>query len=228
MMTSKFEANYSSNSSANHKIGFETRSSKRNGICWVRCLSLDNDSHNSGSFLSSPLSPAVPKFNDNKPGNLYNSNYLVYHHVILFFSSLVAAYLLFSWSFLYHNLPFGLLGLFYQDLPNCSSASVANSRSTTSSGKFKSTNKQQIQQSTKSAKNIFIYFLFMILCYTPLFFVYIISAINNLNSMVLRTFPVTVAFMNSSINPFLYCWRIPELRTAVFKTARLLSCGEMD
>ena len=113
-----------------------TRSSRSNEICWVRCLSLDNDSHNSGSFLSSPLSPAVPKFNDNKPGNLYNSNYLVYHHVILFFNSLVAAYLLFSWSFLYHNLPFGLLGLFYQDLPNCSPASVANSRSTTSNGKF--------------------------------------------------------------------------------------------
>ena len=90
------------------------------------------------------------------------------------------------------------------------------------------TNKQQIRQSTKSAKNIFIYFLVMILCYTPLFFVYIISAINNLNSIVLWTFPVTVAFMNSSINPFLYCWRTPELRRAVFKTARLLFCREMD
>ena len=32
------------------------------------------------------------------------------------------------------------------------------------------TNKQQIRQSTKSAKNIFIYFLVMILFYTPLFF----------------------------------------------------------
>ena len=90
------------------------------------------------------------------------------------------------------------------------------------------TNKQQIRQSTKSAKNIFIYFLVMILCYTPLFFVYIISAINNLNSIVLWTFPVTVAFVNSSINPFLYCWRTPELRRAVFKTARLLFCREMD
>ena len=90
------------------------------------------------------------------------------------------------------------------------------------------TNKQQIRQSTKSAKNIFIYFLVMILCYTPLFFVYIISAINNLNSIVLQTFPATLVFVNSSINPFLYCWRIPELRTAVFKTARLLFCREMD
>ena len=90
------------------------------------------------------------------------------------------------------------------------------------------TNNNHIRQSTRSAKSIFIYFLVMILCYTPLFFVHIISAINISNSIILWTFPITAAFMNSSINPFLYCWRIPELRTAVFKTARLLSCREMD
>ena len=90
------------------------------------------------------------------------------------------------------------------------------------------TNNNHIRQSTRSAKSIFIYFLVMILCYTPLFFVHIISAINISNSIILWTFPITAAFMNSSINPFLYCWRIPELRTAVFKTARLLSCREME
>ena len=86
------------------------------------------------------------------------------------------------------------------------------------------TNKQQIRQSTKSAKSISSWF------YATLhhFFVHIISAINNLNSIILWTFPVTVVFVNSSINPFLYCWLIPELRTAVFQTARLLSCREMD
>ena len=90
------------------------------------------------------------------------------------------------------------------------------------------TNNNHIRQSTRSAKSIFIYFLVMILCYTPLFFVHIISAINISNSIILWTFPITAAFMNSSINPFLYCWRIPELRTAVFKTARLLSCRKID
>ena len=90
------------------------------------------------------------------------------------------------------------------------------------------TNNNHIRQSTRSAKSIFIYFLVMILCYTPLFFVHIISAINISNSIILWTFPITAAFMNSSINPFLYYWRIPELRTAVFKTARLLSCREME
>ena len=90
------------------------------------------------------------------------------------------------------------------------------------------TNNHHIRQSTNSAKNIFIYFLVMILCYTPSFFVHIISAINNATSIILWTFSVAAAFMNSSINPFLYCWRIPELWTAVFKTARLLSCREID
>ncbi|CAH3140694.1 unnamed protein product [Pocillopora meandrina] len=50
----------------------------------------------------------------------------------------------------------------------------------------------------------------------------------SLDLQVIRTFPVTVAFMNSSINPFLYCWRMTELRTAVFKTAKLFSCRQTN
>ena len=90
------------------------------------------------------------------------------------------------------------------------------------------THKQQIRQSTKSAKNIFIYFLTMILCYSPFSIVVIISGFTSLDLQVIRTFPVTVAFMNSSINPFLYCWCMTELRTAVFKTAKLFSCRRTD
>ena len=184
-----------------------TRSIRSNEICWVRCLSLDNDSHNSGSFLSSPLSPAVPKFNDNKPGNLYNSNYLVYYHVILFFNTLVTAYLLFSCSFfiticllvcLVCFIKIYRIVLRHQLQIHVQQQALENSTDS---------NKQQIQKTTKNAKNIFIYFLVMILFYTPLFFVHIFSAINNLNSRILLTFPVTLAFMNSSINPFLYCCR---------------------
>ena len=52
------------------------------------------------------------------------------------------------------------------------------------------TNNHHIRQSTRSAKSIFIYFLVMILCYTPLFFVHIISAINNSKSIILCTFPL--------------------------------------
>ena len=68
----------------------------------------------------------------------------------------------------------------------------------------------------------------MILCYSPFSIAVIISGFNSLDLQVIRTFPVTVAFMNSSINPFLYCWRMTELRTAVFKTAKLFSCRQTD
>ena len=90
------------------------------------------------------------------------------------------------------------------------------------------TNKQQIRQSIRSAKNVFIYFLAMILCYSPLLIGVIISGFTSVDLKVIWTFPVTVAFMNSFINPFLYCWRMIELRAAVLKTAKFFSCRQTD
>ena len=90
------------------------------------------------------------------------------------------------------------------------------------------THEQQIRQSNRSAKNIFIYFLAMILCYSPFSIVVIISGSINVDLKVIPTFSFTVVLMNSFINPFLYCWRMTELREAVFKAARLFSCRETD
>ena len=85
-------------------------------------------------------------------------------------------------------------------------------------------NRQRMQRTRKSAKNTFIYFITMIVCYVPMF----------VTMFVLSTYPDlwtrawnltdTVAFMNSSINPILYCWRLQELRTAVVKAAKLVFC----
>ena len=196
------------------------------------CFSLDDDSHNSGSFLSSPISTAVPKFNDNKPGNLYNSNYLVYYHLILFFIYLVAECLsLFCFSFWYHNFPLSELVCFiknhlivrrHQLQIHVQQQAIQQKENSTD------TNTQQIRQSTWNAKNIFIYFLAMILCYSPFSIVVIISVSINVNLKVIPTFSFTVVLMNSFINPFLYCWRMTELREAVFKAARLFSCRETD
>ena len=90
------------------------------------------------------------------------------------------------------------------------------------------TNNHHIRQSTRSAKNIFIYFLAMILCYSPFSIAVIISGFIGVDLKVIPTFSFTVVLMNSSINPFLYCWRMTELREAVFKAARLFSCRETD
>ena len=91
-----------------------------------------------------------------------------------------------------------------------------------------SENNQNMLRSTKSAKNTFIYYAVMLLCYTPLFIGVSVSvSVPVYDSSKAWIFVETVAFMNSSINPFLYCWRLRELRTAVVKTARQMLCKQM-
>ena len=300
MITSKFEANYSSNSSANHKIGFETvviancilnaplmlLSIVGNALVLVAILKTPSLRSPSVIFLCNlavsdllvglvvqpvyiveQMVKTVPKLQEATRGmgfagcgvslwtmtaitvdrflalhyHLQYPNLMTTSRAIYTIITIWCIITLFSFSILWSLSVYYFFATFciticllvclvcfikiyrivrrHQLQIHVQQQAVENSTDT---------NKQQIRQSTKSAKNIFIYFLVMILCYTPWFFVCIIAAINNLNSIVLRTFPVTVVFVNSSINPFLYCWRTPELRMAVFKTARLLFCREVD
>ncbi len=85
---------------------------------------------------------------------------------------------------------------------------------------------QNMPRLTKSAKNTFLYYIVMILCYTPLFASMSILAISRNRWTIAWTFADTVAFMNSAINPILYCWRFRELRTAVGKLARQIFCKQ--
>ncbi|XP_078344380.1 melanocyte-stimulating hormone receptor-like [Oculina patagonica] len=83
-------------------------------------------------------------------------------------------------------------------------------------------------QSTKNVKNTFIYFIVMILCYSPVVISLSILVISPHHWTNEWTFAETVAFMNSSINPILYCWRLGELRTAVLKTAKQMLCKRTE
>ena len=80
----------------------------------------------------------------------------------------------------------------------------------------------------KSAMNTFIYYLCMILCYTPLLISMLILAIYPNHWTAAWNFTDTVCFMNSSINPFLYCWRLSELRAAILKIIRNMLCKHSD
>ena len=81
-------------------------------------------------------------------------------------------------------------------------------------------------QSKKSAINTFIYYVCMTLCYLPVFISVLILVIFPNRPRKAWIFSDTVLFLNSSINPFLYCWRLYELRTAVLKTLRKLLSRE--
>ena len=72
-----------------------------------------------------------------------------------------------------------------------------------------------------SAMNSFVFYIALIICYLP---IYVLSILHGLSIKDWQTaewyFAHTAVFMNSSINPILYCWRHRELRVAVLKTAR--------
>lgn len=94
--------------------------------------------------------------------------------------------------------------------------------------RFNAENNQNIERSKKNAMNTFIYYIVMILCYTPMFIIMFISTISRIRWTNTWNLTETVVFMNSSINPCLYCWRLRELRTAVLKTARQWLCRQSD
>ncbi|XP_032232302.2 histamine H2 receptor [Nematostella vectensis] len=72
----------------------------------------------------------------------------------------------------------------------------------------------------KSIRNsLYIYFAF-VLCYIPCFLAfayYDITGDNNRSATFVKI-SVTIVFMNSGINPVIYCWKMKELRCAVRKT----------
>ncbi|XP_078344260.1 melanocyte-stimulating hormone receptor-like [Oculina patagonica] len=89
-------------------------------------------------------------------------------------------------------------------------------------------NNQSMLRSTKNAKSTFIYFIVMILCYTPVFIAMTMLGIFHKELEDAWNLTDTLAFMNSSINPFLYCWRLRELRAGVLKTVKQLFCKQAE
>ena len=62
-----------------------------------------------------------------------------------------------------------------------------------------------IVERKESALNTFIYYICMILCYSPVFITSVIHAILPMqDNVVARDFATAVTFMNSAVNPFLY------------------------
>ena len=65
--------------------------------------------------------------------------------------------------------------------------------------------------------------LALVACYVP-FAVAAILDVNGIKNDVARFTTETLVFLNSSLNPILYCWKIREVRQAVKDTIRQLNC----
>ncbi len=80
----------------------------------------------------------------------------------------------------------------------------------------------------RSAMNTFVFYIALVACYFPLYVLLTLHGIVDKDWQPEWDFAHTAVFMNSSINPFLYCWRISELRTAVVKSARQMLCRQTE
>ena len=79
----------------------------------------------------------------------------------------------------------------------------------------------------KSIFNVFVVFTVLVICYSPYLVVYIVYFIDKAGELKLGfVLSATVVFLNSALNPLLYCWRIHEIRLAVMHTFRGLVSRE--
>ena len=94
---------------------------------------------------------------------------------------------------------------------------------------FNITDSNNLIISKKRALKTFIYFICMIFCYLP-YLSYlmlretsVIASDRNWLNLV-----TNVVFLNSSVNPFLYCWCNHEIRTSVVKIIRKMMCRQTE
>ena len=79
----------------------------------------------------------------------------------------------------------------------------------------------------KSASSmLWIYGLF-VLCYSPYFCMYFVVVLHGNNVFIhcIDEFTWTLVYLNSCLNPFIYCLRLPEIRAEVLQTIRKM-CGQ--
>lgn len=78
----------------------------------------------------------------------------------------------------------------------------------------------------RSVINMFYVYMLLLICYVPylcMFFV-IHTAKPNPTIIAVLSYTITLLFANSALNPFLYCWRIKEVRKEVLSMLAKLSC----
>ena len=79
----------------------------------------------------------------------------------------------------------------------------------------------------KSAFNAYVLFIVLVICYCPFLVVCIVKTIGKAAELKLEILlSSTMVFLNSALNPLLYCWRIREVRLVVLRTFRKIVSRE--
>ena len=82
-----------------------------------------------------------------------------------------------------------------------------------------------LEQYKRTVISIALVQIALVACYVPFFIILILVQLNSIPNNVFFLLSSTFVYLNSSLNPFLYCWRIKEVRQAVLGTIkRFCSC----
>lgn len=73
------------------------------------------------------------------------------------------------------------------------------------------------------ALSAFWVYCLIVVCYLPYFCVVVVITLTGLSVAKRFLYEITaiLVFINSSLNPLVYCWRLREIRNAVRKTVKL-------
>ena len=81
-------------------------------------------------------------------------------------------------------------------------------------------NNRHMMRVKKSAMNTFVFYIFMIICYFRNVVIMTLFGTAQQGWREEWNFATTIVFLNSSINPVLYFWRLRELRTAIVRISK--------
>ena len=88
------------------------------------------------------------------------------------------------------------------------------------------TNEFNMARFKKTAMNTFIVYYFLLLCYVPFSIAWALrmTGSSSLENPIVWKLGNTIVFLNSALNPFLYCWRLPSIRGPVMTLLKKISC----
>ena len=82
-----------------------------------------------------------------------------------------------------------------------------------------------LEQYKRTVVSIALVQVALVACYAPFLIMHVLRELDSIPNDVFSELSATFVYLNSSLNPFLYCWRIKEVRQAVLGTIkRFCSC----
>ena len=88
------------------------------------------------------------------------------------------------------------------------------------------TNEFNMTRFRRTCINTFLVYYFLLLCYLPFSVAWVLDILidNNFSPPLLWKLANTTVYLNSALNPFLYCWRLPTMRGPVMFLFKKIFC----